>query len=972
MSTPKIVETPVLQARNDVYSASSQSTSSTRSYYRSPFRSPARARSTDDLLRDLSPTTILQAFNNVDATGALRASIDAATPAQRAYAIRAAEASKNVLEWVDELSAWPWPKPPAGFEPSIEHGNNQVQADTAKEEYWGSLLVEQVLQYEARIDEISQDLDSLDVPDLQSIYRENHLLPNATPGRYNKLDDLTAVITATLLHIAPAQSKLDELTNVWTLRLTILRQIPSLLDALVDAESELESAWQYIHGTPSRSPQSPGSNEAPISTLTRSTFDSVKRRLASKIVPLAQQVDFILDSLAGQVDTLPESWPARMDAIEKDFVEWTADAEVMVFVGERYDDEKSHLCTQVDGPAMSTHLMDELDMVDVSKSQIPRPSTPIEAIPTADCFRTHPKVSHDLDKEKHELHTSVLPIGAMMSTIESIPLRTATPPDTSSDDATNEQVPKTPRYRSPSLESIAHALRSPSNQPFADRYLEDGGSPRSPRKTPRSGNKFTDGFLLSKSPLSPPVPFPTAEISSIFHNRNMTLVQPTMSSLDTANPLDLTHEKAVLPASTSHESARDPEKSSNRSVPLVSGSCLPTTPHSSRHTADGVVPSSISNEHGESNSSSKKVKEQVQSILANLPGHITLSNVNKTRHLDSNNSTDTPTQVSVTKSRSKTTKSRPSSRASTPTPAFTLTPAHEATKSRPKNNSGNSEIHQYHLSRTQDEAPVKLLLRLVGDHERVMVRVGGGWADLGEYLKEYATHHGTAVASNVDVQRSITPTRRVSGASIPSRSSPSVNRPLSSMGVEKAGNLGPATPLRKKKSRIHLSAVFDTALDTSVDQVREPTKPSTPIVSSPEQTRYSPERTRHYTRSSTRTSMNDDIAVDGCHSPEYGRSKHRRISAISGSRQAATSSRSSSSSRPASRAYSASPQEELGLAGPTGRNVAISKEKLDWVETMKDKILSASAEKEEVIQKKEFGSLGKAGATRRLFFKDLH
>src|SRR5690606_33694336 len=38
--------------------------------------------------------------------------------------------------------------------------------------------------------------------------------------------------------------------------------------------------------------------------------------------------------------------------------------------------------------------------------------------------------------------------------------------------------------------------------------------------------------------------------------------------------------------------------------------------------------------------------------------------------------------------------------------------------------------------------------------ERVMVRVGGGWADLGEYLKEYAMHHGSqrrVVSQRVEV-----------------------------------------------------------------------------------------------------------------------------------------------------------------------------------------------------------------------------
>ncbi|EGE07449.1 GAS2 domain-containing protein [Trichophyton equinum CBS 127.97] len=80
------------------------------------------------------------------------------------------------------------------------------------------------------------------------------------------------------------------------------------------------------------------------------------------------------------------------------------------------------------------------------------------------------------------------------------------------------------------------------------------------------------------------------------------------------------------------------------------------------------------------------------------------------------------------------------SRSSTPTPSLTLTPA---PRPRRRNNPGPDEVRLYHLHRGGKAAPVKLFVRLVGETgERVMVRVGGGWADLGEYLREYAMHHG--------------------------------------------------------------------------------------------------------------------------------------------------------------------------------------------------------------------------------------
>jgi hypothetical protein len=87
-------------------------------------------------------------------------------------------------------------------------------------------------------------------------------------------------------------------------------------------------------------------------------------------------------------------------------------------------------------------------------------------------------------------------------------------------------------------------------------------------------------------------------------------------------------------------------------------------------------------------------------------------------------------------------------------PELTLSPAKNefdtiasgrksAAATRPDN-----DIKLYHLTQPGKEQPVKLFIRRVGENgERVMVRVGGGWADLGEYLRQYAEHHGRRTAS---------------------------------------------------------------------------------------------------------------------------------------------------------------------------------------------------------------------------------
>jgi hypothetical protein len=82
---------------------------------------------------------------------------------------------------------------------------------------------------------------------------------------------------------------------------------------------------------------------------------------------------------------------------------------------------------------------------------------------------------------------------------------------------------------------------------------------------------------------------------------------------------------------------------------------------------------------------------------------------------------------------------------------LTLAPAEEATAR--KAGLSDPEIKLYHLSEQGKDKPIKLFVRRVGENgERVMVRVGGGWADLGEYLRGYAEHHGRCTVSDGRVE----------------------------------------------------------------------------------------------------------------------------------------------------------------------------------------------------------------------------
>ncbi|KAI1415177.1 hypothetical protein F5Y13DRAFT_156810 [Hypoxylon sp. FL1857] len=133
-----------------------------------------------------------------------------------------------------------------------------------------------------------------------------------------------------------------------------------------------------------------------------------------------------------------------------------------------------------------------------------------------------------------------------------------------------------------------------------------------------------------------------------------------------------------------------------------------------------------------------------------------------------------------------------SSRGGTPsfsrsgTPSFMLAPAREP---RPRTKSSQG-IRVYHLTRPTGEPPLKLLIRPVGENgERVMVRIGGGWADLGEYLREYAIHHSSKSKGEGKVDIRDLPAMPNGLGSSPS------SRPGSAMGGS------PLTPLAVRKTR---------------------------------------------------------------------------------------------------------------------------------------------------------------------------
>jgi hypothetical protein len=302
--------------------------------------------------------------------------------------------------------------------------------------------------------------------------------------------------------------------------------------------------------------------------------------------------------------------------------------------------------------------------------------------------------------------------------------------------------------------------------------------------------------------------------------------------------------------------------------------------------------------------SDQQLRQQISEIIEGIPAKIKLSTESSRVNLN-------PPDLQLPRIRKRPSiepfrRSTSNLSTRTATPSFTLSPAKNV---RARHQRSQQEIKVYHLSRSTGEAPIKLFIRCVGEHgERVMVRVGGGWADLSEYLKEYASHHGRRSTGVDKAKVEVRDVPRVpSGTGSNLGSSPN-NRPASAL------DMMPSTPLAVRKTRRSVGAMSSEAPQL---------QPRTPATG----------------RRATETAPSSEESVH---------------------------------SRPSSRvSWVEDDSSFLGLAGPTGKRVEMSAENKAWVDSVKEKVRLASGERKLPLaeDRSRFGELGKVGGTKRLFPK---
>lgn len=850
------------------------------------------AKPPDPLLSHISSAATLEAVDNPSTDGhssqdGFYHSIATASPSEKALAVRAASATKRLEEWESEIRQWQWPSSYNGFEPpnqkisSSEPGQdpegdsnstaprNGENGRAVMQENYGCLPAQTVFAYQKRINELREAMDALELNELKAHVRDAHLTSTTRHATgissdygdeissYSHLDDFTAVVTTIIMQALPIVSRLESLLGVWEVRLDVLRAVPGFTNTMGQTQDEMTAAWAALGHS---------DDEKDIDSVTKPFIIGLKTRLESQIRDLGQQLDFMLDSLEGRQDTLPEKWIDDMDQLESDFGSWVVEAEKMT-VNQELSAAADLMGLHKDSAAGSRDLQTSTSLVVENGTQTPfnedeLPTAPavsnvddgvidglastrdispeINGLPVLDGVRYgsengFPSVGH-----------RPLPLNLQHrrnpSALSDLSSESSHPGSATSDCFSNMSSPEIQDASRAEYFGVGSPVEvtTPVLPRRQSKESDQTVSRQASQRTKRGDHPSSTVASPGRSRASTVIPEPT-----ITEDESQAVDEPRAERQSIfSKAVGIASQYAGVMAATNDSGSSPPMSTKSRHrfenyTDLSPGNTpvkvirrrtadfahTPTTPQVQASRTAAVSPTK---------STDDELEARISSILTDIPANIQFTG-RSNAHRDVTSQRPGSRNAKLMK-RSPTPRLMRSQTAVPSTPTMTLTPA-EQTAGQASN--GDSEIKLYHLHQPGKEAPIKLFVRLVGEGgERVMVRIGGGWADLGEYLKEYAIHHGRRAVSDgkFDIQglphsQSSSPITTLGSLTMPStpRAFPdySNDRPTSRdsnassrrswMGDE-SPSLGLAGPKSKKAT---VSPNKQAWVDTMVDKARK-------------------------------------------------------------------------------------------------------------------------------------------------------
>jgi hypothetical protein len=688
------------------------------------------------------------------------------TTAEKELASRVVEAAEKLQAWCSQIEQWGW----SGCFDASAAGSRSLADGAASfhevRQYCASLPQEQVERYEIRLDAIDEEVAAMNVDELKEhvlgIYvgrsRPSSSYSTQSMATLTLMDDFQLFVTETLMQTLPYHAKLKQYLRAWSMRLAVFGMIPTFLETMCALGTQMNQAYR-----PLQNPLSPLLSVSELHQL-QAELENTRRILNDHIVKGGRLLDGMLDTLEGSDDMLPDQWIDRFEKDEKDYTNWSVHADRQLFKIKMMVESIPPTTETLLEPPLQAPRFDET-AVSAHAQEVSLPNTAPgsnktterdlneETLQTDD--RGITSTSLDTDEDDSQATTICHPTKpAIVLPLES----TADPILEQESTEASAAMPSDSKSSNPVVASPRNSTSTVASQLRPDSHGEASSGPSSPNdenKRPLSWD------TLASSPQSTSMATASATAAETIDTVDERPVTPilgtrskrqdsvsSIASSITSASRDLADESPSMRASTRHlANAPHPplnfamKKRRGESVTVTDSSRSFSAPFSDMENLNisfspQSSPTKISNPP---RAPTMPLDEQISNILDSIPAPIRLTagpSANaaeiKTRH-----------------------NRQPRSRAATPSlqtaPTLTLAPAEEMTTRKP--GAGDPDIKLYHLSQPGKDKPLKLFIRRVGENgERVMVRVGGGWADLGEYLRGYAEHHGRRTASDGRVE----------------------------------------------------------------------------------------------------------------------------------------------------------------------------------------------------------------------------
>lgn len=739
----------------------------------------------------------------------LLSGISNASTAEKDLGARVANATKKIKDWCAELERWEWCdtfEPPIRRDPYLREKDTQrvdrdgTASDATDKDgedssaYWGSLPASRVMAYGVRLDEIKEELEDLNMDELKGHILDMYPMERPRPGsgygnkraELHLLDDFSYVVTHTMLQALPCLSYLSQLTGVWSIRLTVLHEVPHFLAGLDDVMKAMRMGWDALD-----LPDDPQNSTKALDGW-KEVITETRDTLQGKITSLGRKLDRMLDALEGMNDVLPDNWIDEFEAIEADYSKWAADAQKRIFeldmlmsrppekltrptsargadqpfgFGAHQTPRKTLLSAQNSehrllsdesgagnklagpvpklnrtsttfGPKIAPHIIDRGHQRSRSRSEPDVQISPFkfaQQLETIQGTPTKPDRFRKFDLDAEQIDSDDSEAIAESSVQESVERRASV---TSIESFTRSQV-KSVDIRRGSNSSNKQELQSNSSSPRR-RHSHPGG-PLTRTEEEAISSESSDGF--------PTMDTPEVRIEDSPSLTDLQLSSPEGSPTDSPSFRPLPGRPTAKMPRPPLNSAMQKRRSKSQQVPVM----MPSDSDSddASRILDGGSPelrpkylsSGRSKQHRRVSSATADLEQQIRRIITSVHAPIRLT------------SGDAEASPVDSGSKRAFSGSRPPSslRVSRKTSAqsITMSPVKfEHDRSQRHARHGDSGIKLYHLTQPGQLKPIKLFVRRVGENgERLMVRVGGGWADLAEYLRQYAEHHSRRVVS---------------------------------------------------------------------------------------------------------------------------------------------------------------------------------------------------------------------------------